>query len=561
MFNFKKRMVVGVSVSPELGLEVAQIDFLEKKVLKYARAPLAYDFAQRSVADVDIFKETLQELLQSLMIPKGADIVLNIPSATFDIAEYPASLTEERIKLDVEEKLLSLPFYEKKEPLFDVVKLPLATMQFNRYLSASASMTNMSEIAMYIEDLGYNLICIDSTVNSILNALIYNERIELEAEKIWTLLIVDNSCCRVLTMQDSCYLESFEERISIGAVLGDEENYSTVVSAVNPILEKSPTDRLYIISNTSIISSRKLANNLNFKGQIIHHEANQYAESSFLEFDEEVIDAEEARTISLEVIGAAIRREFASNYVIANLNLFNSSMGDVYFRAQPPEVKIGDKTIVLSNERLFKLASIYLVALLMLVLFFLVPISAKIKGLENDIAKVNKNIKDVEGFLKNNNDISTSLFDEGDEIKMGLANNKKVYTYYSVIGTEIPEKLWLTGLHLGKKVIISGQADNIESVYSFFKNIRDYNLDDKLKLQKLGLASSKKITNINTVEDFDTESILTSMNADFYEFKFSNVPEEEVKQEAVESKKSKKSGSAKKTSTAKKSVPKLGNLD
>ena len=66
-------------------------------------------------------------------------------------------------------------------------------------------------------------------------------------------------------------------------------------------------------------------------------------------------------------------------------------MGDVYFRVQPPEVKIGDKTIVLSNERLFKLASIYLVALLMLVLFFLVPISAKIKGLENDITKVNKN--------------------------------------------------------------------------------------------------------------------------------------------------------------------------
>lgn len=551
MFNFKKRMVVGVSISPELGLEVAQVDFEEKKVVKYAKTPLAYDLAQRTVADIDIFKETLADMLQSMMIPKGSEIVLNIPSATFGIEEYPASLTDDRVKMAVEEKLLSLPFYESKEPLYDVVRMPLETMQFNRYLVASVSKSVLSEIAMYIEELGYKLLTIDTTANSILNALIYNERIELGVDKLWTLLIVDNSFCRVLTMQDSCYVEIYEERISIGEVLGDDENYPTVASVVNPVLEKMPTERLYVISNTSIVSANKLANYLSFKGQIIHHEANIYATAPFLDFDEDSINEKDAKRISLEVIGAAIRRDFKES-LTADLNLFNSSMGEVYLRVQPPEIMIGGKVYTLSNEKLINFALYYLVVVFLVIVFCLVPISAKIKNLENEIDSVNKKIKDVEEFLKRNNDISTSLFDEGDEIRIGLANNKKIYTYYTVIGTEIPEKLWLTGIQLGQNVTIKGQADNIESVYSFFRNIKDYNIDNKLKLQKLGLAANKKITEIKTDKQFDTESILTSMNADFYEFKFSDVSENVTKSDSE-----KKS----KTGNAKKSVPKLGNLD
>ena len=33
-FNFKKNIVVGVSINPELGLEVAQIDVQTKTILK-----------------------------------------------------------------------------------------------------------------------------------------------------------------------------------------------------------------------------------------------------------------------------------------------------------------------------------------------------------------------------------------------------------------------------------------------------------------------------------------------------------------------------------------------
>ena len=39
IFKFKKNIVVGVSVNPEVGLEVAQIDYDTKTVLKYASKP------------------------------------------------------------------------------------------------------------------------------------------------------------------------------------------------------------------------------------------------------------------------------------------------------------------------------------------------------------------------------------------------------------------------------------------------------------------------------------------------------------------------------------------
>ena len=63
---FKKSVIVGVSVTPEVGLEVAQIDFESQTVLKYGVRPLEYDINRREIADRDIFKETLQDLFVEL---------------------------------------------------------------------------------------------------------------------------------------------------------------------------------------------------------------------------------------------------------------------------------------------------------------------------------------------------------------------------------------------------------------------------------------------------------------------------------------------------------------
>ena len=115
-------------------------------------------------------------------------------------------------------------------------------------------------------------------------------------------------------------------------------------------------------------------------------------------------------------------------------------------------------------------------------------------------------------------------------MRIGLSNNKNIYSYYTIVGTEIPKKLWLTSLELGEHTTIKGQADNLESIYSFYRNIKDYNPASTVKLQKLGLAKKSKLSKLNNKEDFDTASVLTSLNADFYEFTISDVAELEKSQ-------------------------------
>ena len=109
---FKKSIVVGVSVTPEIGLEVAQIDFATRTVLKYANRPLEYDINRRDIADLDIFKETLKDVMDELAIPKGASIVLNLPTVVFKVNDYPAALDEAQVSNAIEEELSEYPLFQ-----------------------------------------------------------------------------------------------------------------------------------------------------------------------------------------------------------------------------------------------------------------------------------------------------------------------------------------------------------------------------------------------------------------------------------------------------------------
>ena len=117
-FNFKKNIVVGVSVTPDIGLEVAQVDYATKTVLKYGFRQLTYDNMRQEIADMDIFKETLQELLESLAIPRGTEIWLNLPTIVFKVTDYPASLNEMEVLGAIEEDLNNHNIFQNLGLLF-----------------------------------------------------------------------------------------------------------------------------------------------------------------------------------------------------------------------------------------------------------------------------------------------------------------------------------------------------------------------------------------------------------------------------------------------------------
>ena len=526
--SLKKSSIVGVSITPEIGLEVAQIDFASQTVLKYGIRQLEYDTNRREIADLDLFKEALQDLFFELQIPKGTEVVLNIPSVVFKTVDYPAAMDEAQIGNAIEEELADHFIFKSVEPVVSAVRLPNSTIQFNKIAYTAAQKQMLIEIAMGIKDLGYKLYAVDTSVNSILNALMYKQRLDVADNTSWILLIVDNMCCRIMTMSGSNYVDTYEERISIGEVLGDAENYGTVVSAVSPILKNLPSKYLCIVSKTNVISAEVLASKLTYSAPIIHQEANCFSKEAFLELGPEV-DEKFASILSLDIIGASIYKEF-EQYSNAHFNLFNKSLGDIYTMEQPPELLLNGRTLILSNAFLIKWLVIIALAILVPCIATSVYFTGQINMAKDKYKELDAEAKKIEQFLKDNENVSSELFDEGDEIRIGLEHNKGIYSYYTIVGTEIPKKLWLTRLKLSEKTTIEGQADNLESVYAFFRSIKDYDPNSGIKLQKLGLASKTEIPPAQTYGDveFDTDSILTTLNADYYEFIISDESQDDT---------------------------------
>lgn len=556
--NFKKKAVVGVSVTPDIGIEVAQIDYENHRILNYVSKPFVFDSKLKGNFDLDIFKETLFDALVEIGAPQGTEIVLNFPSTVFDVKDLPAAIENNQLSNNVEDSVLEHPYFSDNtdDPLFSYCVLPNSTIQSKKVVHTALPKSIILEIAIQIKDLKYNLIAIDTSVNSTLNALIYSGRVDVSPDKFWVMLIVDNNYCRVVSMQGRNYVTSSEETISIGKVLDDSENYSVVVNAVAPILKNTPSSLLYVVSKTDIISAEVLASKLTYKAPIVHQEDNIYNKVPYLEQADET-EAEDNKIATLDVIGAAVKRDFGTESS-APLNLFNSQLGDIYFSQTYPIFH----GIELSLENMLRYAGIIAAIIIVLTLIITSSIKTQKVSKEHKIKDFNTKIEEINQYLKDHEDISAQQFSETDEIRIGLSNNKNVYSYYTIVGTEIPKKLWLTSLQLGDHVTIEGQADNLESVYAFFRNIKDYNPSSAIKLQKLGLAGKNKIKGFSEIagDNFDTESVLTSLNADFYEFVISDKSPEVESEEKSETETPKKSDDKKQNNNNKK-LPKLEPLE
>lgn len=519
--NFSKRINVGVSVTPGVGIEVAQIDFNNQKVLKYASVPFNYNGNADEPFDLDIFKESLLEALTMAEIPAGSGLILNLPATIFAVRDWPASMDPVQILNNIEDEIMETPSFKNNpgEPSYSWCKLANSTIQFNKIAYIGHRKALIAELAYQIKDLNYRLVAIDVSVNSTLNALMYTNRVDIQADTNWTLLIVDDSSCRVIPMLGKNYVDSYTEYVKIGKVLDDSENYDIVTNAVNPILAKNPSQLLYVLSKTDVISAKLLAPKLDCNSQIVHQEANAFNQEPFINV-EAGITTDDARKISLDVIGAAIRSDFVK-FTNIDLNLFNEQLGDIYL-SQVPLKYMG---IELTIENMLKIGVAFAVIILAIAFSANYLINQTNAGKEAEVQKITSSIAELQKFIDENKEVSSDLFNEADEIRIGLTKNKDIYSYYTIVGTEIPKKLWLTKLELGQYITIEGQADNLESVYAFFRNIKDYNPNSTIKLQKLGLAGKSKLTDLNSNGDFDTDSILTSLNADFYEFRISNAPE------------------------------------
>ena len=77
----------------------------------------------------------------------------------------------------------------------------------------------------------------------------------------------------------------------------------------------------------------------------------------------------------------------------------------------------------------------------------------------------------------------------------------------------------------------------------------------------MGLATNSGMSNVNPETGFDTDSVLNSLNADFYEFSISNAPEVKDNEKNDSKKANAVESNSKVKSKNKRRVPELEPLD
>ena len=159
---------IGISVSPNVGVEMMQIDSVQHKIIKYAHRPLAYNFSTREIEDYNEFKTALRDLFNELRIlPQNANVVLNMPNVTFGHTFLPTVLDDEGVNGALTSKVEESYLFKKNTPVVSWVEVKENNSTEKRYILYSAIQEGVVEaIKTIFNELGATLIAIENTYSS-----------------------------------------------------------------------------------------------------------------------------------------------------------------------------------------------------------------------------------------------------------------------------------------------------------------------------------------------------------------------------------------------------------
>jgi hypothetical protein len=482
-----KGVEIYISVSTSCGLEMMEVD-KQGNVRSYAQAPLAYNDAQREIADYGDFKSVLENMFQTRNInPVNATVHLSLPTVWFGYKEgLPLLLDDSAITNIVIGELEMSYIFKRKDPLpawFDAIA---STNSDSRSVFYSAVQQDAVEnIKSILKEMGANLVSVNCSLFSDLKAL-YVTGIaaqQMDTDQSWSLMIINNNGFQMLGMQGKRIVDHIEEAIPMKSFDG-EEVYNEIENSAQIALMNNPSTSLIVISETDIVSASFLATKLQFAGEIIPVEDNQFREKPLMEMSWNII-AEDQIKVSLHSIGAMS----PVGIMPVDIN-FISDSGKPSAATAVIEIPIGNKVYELTPKKATILAGVLLVLVLASLGFGLVVSGNLSNAAQQKNADIDTQITQVqEEINKYGNDSGKAEFDPVAEIEKVLKNNRTKIMAYTALGESIPQNLYLTYFITGDEgtIDVRGCADSVEDVYVFFKNLKDSLVNSGLRLSKLDL--------------------------------------------------------------------------
>ena len=480
---------IGISVSPNVGVEMMQIDAAQHKIMKYAHRPLAYNSSTREIEDYNEFKIAIRDLFNELKIsPQNANVVLNMPNVTFGHTFLPTVLDDEGVNGALTSKVEESYLFKKNTPVVSWVEVKENNSTEKRYILYSAIQEGVVDaIKAIFNEIGATLIAIENTYSSLMKTLEYTELTKEFAlsSGSWNILLVSQNSYVVFSMLGYSIIEYFEEPLAIKSFNNDEV-YVAISQAASGVLEKYPTDKLLIISESNDVSAEILAIQLKQPGDVIFLECNQYAKQPIMDVDLNVLP-HYIKAITPEAIGAAIyrNREFT-----IKLNF----LAKTDYHA-PDTINV--MGFDLTKEQLMLYTVIIGAAIIGICFLCSMAIGSYVTSLEEKRTALEQEAAAQQTELAELKQSSgkIDIYSAAKTIDKSMVNK---ITYYDSIGADIPAKVWLTLFYADTNGAygIKGQTTSVDEVYLFFRNIKSRVPDSDLILSKLSVDDNEGMIDI-----------------------------------------------------------------
>ena len=496
--GIEKKQIVGLAVTPNIGLEALVFDKDSNNVVKYGQKFIEYNIASREIQDYNSLRSAIGDLFNELEIQKEkANVYLVLPNVHFGFRsiEDPSidsDAIESMILSDASESYL----FKQSEPQSAFVDLNARTGANSKYIAHSSIQRKVvEEIQDACMDIGVDIVGIEGSTSAIPRGIALTGLVDdvVQENQNWDILLVNPNNYAIFQMSGSRILDYIEVPFAIMSFEG-EEVYTALSSAVQQYLPNYPAKRLVIVSQTDNVSAELLKTAVIFDEEIVAVDSNKFSEKPCAKIAPSVIE-QTALSMSPSALGASTPKKGG----FATLNV----MGDMSYDGVVTYgvLEIGDKEIELNSDSIMKFSILISGALLVLTLivcglFFGIAsfFGAKAGELQTRIDTLNTEITELEKSVAAG---ITTL------IKQISENNKIAINYYDSLSTDIPSHVWLTYYinKDGKEVGIEGFSLDINDIYEYFKSLKMLAPNSDIKLNKLEVFQEETQNETSDADD------------------------------------------------------------
>ena len=302
------KVTVGVSVSPSVGLEMIEVNPKTKIIEKYACRPLDYDYTKREIADYNRFIDVLKDLFNDLKINPKCNIVLTLPSVHYGLISLPVNLSDDGVTSSIiSEVEQSSYIFKRQDPVVSWMDAyPSGEKENREILYGAIQQSALDEINAACTEVGCTLVAIETSHNSLLRTLSYNQLAEeqMAPNTMWIMMVINPNSYSMITLNGKSVVEYREEPLALRSFVGDEI-YEAIISSAQLTLQTVPSNYLYIVSETDMVSAEVLSMKIPYDGSIKFLEINKYVQNPLMQASYNILPNDLLKTTP-EVIGSGI---------------------------------------------------------------------------------------------------------------------------------------------------------------------------------------------------------------------------------------------------------------